>query len=227
MSTTVNIEVVGVKEALREINSMDKSARMKISKNFREIMQPFVEDARNLVPDEIPMSGWARNWFPRGGTEPLLPQSGARRPRYTQGMAIRYSMYAEGSKPAELEARRAAFMNYDQKLWERSIKPYVSGKRPKTVGGYTRNLSAFGASWLSPTAALFDASGQSSTPQGAQMVKVLKQRYGNTSRIMWRAWEKADDDVIGAIRQLVQDIMFRANKLIAQDKMTQQKLRHG
>lgn len=89
----------------------------------------------------------------------------------------------------------------------RMIKPYISGKRPRTVGGTTRSLAAFGMKWYAKESVLFDASGQARTPQGEQMVKVLGQRYGSPSRAMWKAYEQSGPDIQYEIRQLVEKIM--------------------
>lgn len=81
----------------------------------------------------------------------------------------------------------------------RMVKAFTSGKR--------KNAAIFGMKWNSATARLFDMSGKSRTPQGAQMVSVLGSRYGSPSRIMWKAYEQASLDVQHELRQLVEKIM--------------------
>ena len=61
MSNKVQIEVTGVKDALRELNSIDKQARRDVTRRFKDIMRPSVQAAQNLTPVEPPMSGWARS----------------------------------------------------------------------------------------------------------------------------------------------------------------------
>jgi hypothetical protein len=94
------------------------------------------------------------------------------------------------------------------------IKPYVSGKRPRTIGGYTKNLAAFGIRWTDKTAVLFDASGQSQTKSGDQMIKVLGERYGSPSRAMWRAYDQAGPDMQYELRRLVEKIMRSVGRSI-------------
>jgi len=68
------VEVVGLKEALREINNYDKKLRRRITREYVNIMQPVVDEATRLIPIRPPMSGWDRAWTPRGGDgEPVLP----------------------------------------------------------------------------------------------------------------------------------------------------------
>jgi hypothetical protein len=177
MAVTNKIEVVGIKQALAELNTFDKKYRRGITSRYREIVQPMVSDAKNLIPVRAPMSGFNRAWTPRGGqsTEPLLP----------------WDLYGG-----------------------RAVKPFISGKRPKTYGGYTRSLAAFGIRWGDRTSVLFDASGQSKTEQGAQMVATLGARYGSPSRAMWRAYNQSSRDIQNDVADLVEDIFRQIGKNI-------------
>ena len=85
MSAEVNdfhtsIEVVGLKEALRTLNRVDKSARRQVTKDYKEIVAPVIADIKQDIPmrpKEI-MSGWGQKWTTRGGTD-LLPWKGNER----------------------------------------------------------------------------------------------------------------------------------------------------
>ena len=96
------------------------------------------------------------------------------------------------------------------------ITSFVSGKRPRSIGGRTRSLAAFGVKWASRDAILFDATGQSHTKQGAQMLSVLNQRFGKPSRVMWRAYEQAAPQVQDKMLELVQYIMRQTTRQIAE-----------
>jgi len=61
---------------------------------------------------------------------------------------------------------------------------------------------------------LFDASGQSQTKSGDQMIKVLGERYGSPSRAMWRAYDQAGPDMQYELRQLVEKIMQSVGRSI-------------
>lgn len=180
MTIKNEIEVVGIKEALAELNTFDKKFRRGVTVRYKEIVAPMVNDAKALVPKRAPMSGFNRQWKPAGG-------SGGR-------------------------------TNINVLPWtgreSTSIKPFVSGKRPKTFGGITRNLAAFGIRWTDKTAVLFDAAGQASTESGEQMIQTLGQRYGSPSRAMWRAYTQAGPDVQNEIIELVEDIMKQVGRNI-------------
>lgn len=206
MTAQTNIEVVGVKEALATLNRIDKSTRRQITKDYQNIVQPLVSDAKQLVPKKAPLSGFDRSWTPQGSSSPVLPFSGAtsRAPR----------------KPTKREMNfpggRRQMVSWMK--WEAGIRAYVSGKRPQTIGGYTRNLSAFGVKWQGPAAVLFDTSGQSRSPQGARMVAALTGRYGRPSRVMWKAYQAADKDIQDNLEKLVQDIMRKAEYAVKHGK---------
>lgn len=68
-------EVRGVKEALRVIGQIDKQARRDITKEYKTIVKPVVDEAKRNVPREAPLSGWARNWTTKSGFK-MLPWQG-------------------------------------------------------------------------------------------------------------------------------------------------------
>lgn len=69
MSTRITLEVVGIKEALRDINKVSPSLRRQITRDFKEIVAPVVKDARQRNPQKPPLSGFTRNWTTKSGYE--------------------------------------------------------------------------------------------------------------------------------------------------------------
>ena len=76
MAVSANIEVAGIKDALAKLNRVDKKLRMQITKDFREVMQPVVEEAQNRTPFGAPLSGMDYKWTTKSGYQ-ILPWSGA------------------------------------------------------------------------------------------------------------------------------------------------------
>lgn len=72
---SATIEVYGIKEALRELNSVDKKARRKVTTDFKRITKPVVNAAKANVPLTPPISGWGRKWEDKG--RQLLPWDGS------------------------------------------------------------------------------------------------------------------------------------------------------
>ena len=69
---SARIEVVGLKDALKTLNKIDKSLRREITKDYKKIVQPVIDDANQLVPTGVPLSGMARNWSTKSGFK-MLP----------------------------------------------------------------------------------------------------------------------------------------------------------
>jgi hypothetical protein len=75
MTVKTTFEVAGIKDVLREINDIDKKARRQITKQFKAITAPVVEEAKNNVPQMPPISGWGRKWQTKSGFQMLPWQS--------------------------------------------------------------------------------------------------------------------------------------------------------
>jgi hypothetical protein len=63
------IEVVGLKEALKELNTMDNKLRRQITKDFKQIVQPVIKQAETMLPSGAPLSGMARSWTGKSGAD--------------------------------------------------------------------------------------------------------------------------------------------------------------
>lgn len=204
MPVDTNITHAGIKDALRTLNDLDKVTRRAITREYKEIVQPLSDEAKGSVPREAPLSGFDRSWSPAGRGQ-VLPYQGR-----TTGRAPR----VKGDWQQSKQGRRQMGLWLQ---WNRDINAYISGKRPQTIGNYTRNLAAFGVKWQGPAAVLFDTSGQSSTPQGAQMIANLNAKYGQPSRVMWRAWQKTSLDVQAEMRELIRKIMRESNRALKEN----------
>lgn len=69
MSTQITLEIEGIKEALRDINKVDPALRRQITKEYKEIVAPVINDARQRNPQEPPLSGFVRKWTTKSGLE--------------------------------------------------------------------------------------------------------------------------------------------------------------
>jgi hypothetical protein len=75
MSFQGSIEIVGLKEALRELNQLNPQMRRQVTKDFQKITAPVIAAAKENLPTNPPMSGWAKGWKTPSGYE-MLPSSG-------------------------------------------------------------------------------------------------------------------------------------------------------
>jgi hypothetical protein len=62
VAVSTDIQVVGIKDALRELNKMDKTARRDLTKRYREVVQPVVDEISSKFPKGPPLSGFKRGW---------------------------------------------------------------------------------------------------------------------------------------------------------------------
>ena len=49
------IEVVGLKEALAQLNKIDKKLRRSITTDFKQIVDPVLIEARRNIPEDAPL----------------------------------------------------------------------------------------------------------------------------------------------------------------------------
>ena len=72
MAVDFSIEVVGLKDALKELNDIDKKLRRKVTSDFKKIMKPVLDEARTRIPDQAPLSGMARSWKPGSSGKEIM-----------------------------------------------------------------------------------------------------------------------------------------------------------
>ena len=75
MTTETTIEVLGVKEAIRDLSKIAPDLRKQITKDYKLLVAPMISDAKARVPSDAPLSGWKRAWTSKSGYK-LLPWSG-------------------------------------------------------------------------------------------------------------------------------------------------------
>ena len=61
MPVDTTVTIAGVKETLRELQKFEPELAKEIKKDFKQIVDPIVKDARTKVV-ALPLSGFARNW---------------------------------------------------------------------------------------------------------------------------------------------------------------------
>ena len=91
------LEVVGLKEALRELNQLNPKLRRDITKDYRKIVAPVIKTAKAKVPQGPPISGWGRNWKTKSGHQ-MTPWVGSRGDDFIKAKV-------SGKKPREWAGR--------------------------------------------------------------------------------------------------------------------------
>ena len=67
------VEIYGLKNALKELNKVDKVLRREITKDYKRVTFSLIQDAESAIPLGLPLSGWARRWTPTKGSYQILP----------------------------------------------------------------------------------------------------------------------------------------------------------
>lgn len=166
MATNV-VEVLGLKEALKELNTMDKKLRRQITRDFTKIVQPVLGQAESMLPQGPPLSGMARSWTGKSGAD---------------------------------------IMSWNDTRVRRNIKAFTSGKKVRDApGGFRQNLGVFGIKWLGPQATALDMLAK------GVMADNLTDRFGPPSRIIYRAYDSASDEVQQQVKELVNKVMKLTN----------------
>jgi hypothetical protein len=83
MPVSLEVEVVGVKDALRELRGFSKDLSNELRRDARKIMGPIVKDAKSNIPN-VALSGMSRNWTSKKSGVQLLPWSGPEAKRYVK-----------------------------------------------------------------------------------------------------------------------------------------------
>jgi hypothetical protein len=92
MVASSTVTVVGVKDAMRQLQKIEPDLAKQIKKDFKEIVKPVVGDARSQVVN-LPLSGFRRNWT----AGKLLPWSQS---AVSRSIIARYSNRRRGNSLA-------------------------------------------------------------------------------------------------------------------------------
>ena len=167
MGVDVTMEFSGLKEALKEINTIDKKLRRQITRDFKQIVQPVITDAKTMLPSGAPLSGMARSWTGKSGAD---------------------------------------IMSWSDARVRKNISAFTNARKVKdTPFGNKQNLGVFGIKWKSPQATIFDMGREGVLGQN------LTNRFGNPSRVIYRAYASASSNVQTQVKELVNKVMKQTN----------------
>ena len=160
------IEVYGLKEAIKQLNSVEPGLRNQIAKDFRSVAKPVINDALALIPGTVPLSGMSRNWITKSGFK-MLPWEAGRKQK---------------------------------------ISAKINTKKVSEFRGQIRNVGVFNIVYSGSTGTLFDMAAS------GRLGAALSARYGNRSRVMWKAMEKNNETVESEMRRIVETVMDKVDR---------------
>jgi hypothetical protein len=89
---------------------------------------------------------------------------------------------------------------------KQKIAAKINTRNIKEYGENKSNVGTFVIQWQGATGTMFDTS-----MEGA-LGRELSERYGDRSRVMWKAYEQRENDVMSEMEQLVKRVMEEANR---------------
>ena len=69
MTATMGVTVVGVKDALKELNKTNPKLRREITRDYKRIVAPAIADMRSAIPGDSPLSGMKKKWTVKSGAQ--------------------------------------------------------------------------------------------------------------------------------------------------------------
>ena len=160
------IEVYGLKDAIKKLNSVEPGLRNEIAIDFRNVAKPVINDALALIPGTVPLSGMGRNWTTKSGFK-MLPWEAGRKQK---------------------------------------ISAKINTKKVSEFRGQIRNVGVFNIVYSGSTGTLFDMAAS------GRLGAALSARYGNRSRVMWKAMEKNNETVESEMRRIVETVMDKVDR---------------
>lgn len=207
MPVYCSVEVVGLKEALKELNRFDKKLRRQITRDYKQITQPIQQDAvaeLNRIGDKPPISGFGRSWNPAKQRAPF----GGKKVR-----DVWSKVQAEERRQQAIAT--GGVLPWDTSAAKRMVKAKINTRQPREFAGKMQNLQIFTLSWLGAANEMFEMSGRESagkTDQGRQMIAALTERWGQPGRVLWKAYDKNREVVDKEMRALVERVMAAVNR---------------
>lgn len=96
-SADMKLDVVGIKDALRDLNKLEPTYRRQVTRDFKDIAAPVISLAKQQNLQELALSGFDRRWTTKSGYQ-MFPLQFARLDKFiVAGVS--------GKKPKEFRGR--------------------------------------------------------------------------------------------------------------------------
>ena len=101
MPVSAKMEVVGIKEALRDLQKVDKQLANRLKREARNILKPIVQDAQRNIPVEA-LTGMAGNWTSKKSGKKIFPWDGYTGRKYVKAKTTTKKPYEFGGVVRDL-----------------------------------------------------------------------------------------------------------------------------
>jgi hypothetical protein len=89
---------------------------------------------------------------------------------------------------------------------KQKIAAKINTRAIKEYSGNKTNVGTYAIQWKGATGTMFD------TSMAGALGRELSERYGDRSRVMWKAYEQRENNVMSEMEQLVKRVMSEANR---------------
>jgi hypothetical protein len=198
VAVDLDVGVVGIKQALKDLNKISPALRRQITKDYAKVVEPMLKTAQQAIPQIGPVSGMDRGGWKTASGLQILPPSG------WNGTA------AEKALKPKINTRRVKeFRGQKENLavfglvWRGYVNTVLDMAGRKSfgnrdvfsrVGSHGKRVGAVG---------------------GPHLIAMLRGRYGSASRIVWPSYEKNKNELDDEMQKLVNEVMRLANQDLA------------
>jgi hypothetical protein len=175
------VQVFGIKEDLKTLNKLAPDLRRQITKDYRELMQPTISDARNNLPAGVGstvMRGFGRKW------RHIFPWDKA---------------VANRSITVKIDTRRARQRNMDKGAQYETLSAFII--QQKNPAGIVFDIAGRGGRSSSSQKRKGITYDWNNT-----LIENMEKTFGKASRTMWPAVEKNTDNIEAAIRNITEEV---------------------
>ena len=162
---SAKIEVVGLKEALKTLNKIDKSLRREITKDAKKIAQPVIDDAKAAYPASL-LSGMNRNWVQGKNQKFPYDQKKAR-----SGLSVKVSTKKSNSSVITITQKNPAAAIID-----------MAGKKGGSNAQGARFIAALTLRFGYPSRVLWPAYDRNAVAVERNMVELVKRIMNEANR---------------------------------------------
>lgn len=190
VAVDVSVGVVGLKEALKELNKVAPTLRRQITKDYKQIMQPMIKAAQAAIPTIGPVSGMDRTgWKSKSGLE-LLPPSGWNGTKAQKSLQPKINTRRVKEFRGNLEnvgVFGMVWKGYANTVFDMAGRKSGGNKDVfSRMGSHGRMVGSVG---------------------GPHLLAMLRGRYGAASRTVWPSYERNQNELDAEMQKLVQRVM--------------------
>lgn len=192
-NVNTTITVVGLKEALKELNKVAPALRRQITKDYAKVVEPIIKTAHAMIPQIPPVTGMDKSWTTKSGLQ-MLPPGGWNGVTATKALKPRINTRRikefRGNKE-NVGTFGVVWRGYVNTVFDMAGRKSFGNRDVfSRVGSHGRKVGAVG---------------------GPHLLAVLRGRYGGASRSVWPSYERNKPELDAEMQKLVNEVMRQVN----------------